>query len=828
MDYPTNRFIPVLPIRNTVIFPGTALPLRVGRAKSIAAIQRASATAKAGDWVITVAQKNETDQREPLASDLYRVGTLAKIEKVRGSAEDGFQVLVRGVARFKIGDLVEREGTKETGPYIEALGDVWKDYEDADEKTVEALTQSLKVTARDILNLLPTDTSALIELVEGIEDPILLTHLCASNIEIPLAKKQELLETTSLKTRALSLLGIMQTQKDALQVQSEIREKLTHKMGKGQRDAILREQLRTIREELGEGEGAGAPGSKDDYRKKIEDAQMPDDVLKVALDEFKRLEAIGNASPESHVIRNYLDLLCAMPWKKGSEHGAGSDIDLDYARKVLNEDHYGLDKIKKRILQHLAVMKLKKEGRGSILLLVGPPGVGKTSLGQSIAKALGRKFVRGSLGGVRDDAEIRGHRRTYIGAMPGRIIQAIKRAGENNPVFVLDEIDKLARGYQGDPGGALLEVLDPEQNSTFLDHYLDVPFDLSKVFFIATANSLESIPGPLLDRMEVIDVTGYTSAEKLHIAKNHLIPKQVKDHGIPEGRLEISDEALLRMITHYTREAGVRDLQRAIASVCRASTEKVLQAEVTPESAPENAKEGVKPAVVRVELAQLDEILGPERFLHEVAERVAPPGVVTGLAWTPQGGEILFIEASLMPGNGKLILTGQLGDVMKESAQIALSLVRSKLSQVAPAFDFEKNDIHIHVPSGAIPKDGPSAGIAMLTTIASLFSGRSVNPKVAMTGEITLRGAVMPVGGVKEKVMAAHRAGIEKIILSKRNERDLRDVPEEVRSALQFGFVETAAEVFKAALGLEVDGTPTLESAVSSANSVSQDTTATL
>jgi ATP-dependent Lon protease len=824
MDYPTNRFIPVLPIRNTVIFPGTALPLRVGRAKSIAAIQRASATAKAGDWVITVAQKNETDGREPLASDLYRVGTLAKIEKVRGSAEDGFQVLVRGVARFKIEDLVEREGTKETGPYIEALGDVWKDYEDADEKTVEALTQSLKVTAKDILNLLPTDTSALIELVEGIEDPILLTHLCASNIEIPLAKKQELLEITSLKTRALSLLGIMQTQKDALQVQSEIREKLTHKMGKGQRDAILREQLRTIREELGELEGgSGAPGSKDDYRKKIEDAQMPDDVLKVALDEFKRLEAIGNASPESHVIRNYLDLLCAMPWKKGSEHGAGSDIDLDYARKVLNEDHYGLDKIKKRILQHLAVMKLKKEGRGSILLLVGPPGVGKTSLGQSIAKALGRKFVRGSLGGVRDDAEIRGHRRTYIGAMPGRIIQAIKRAGENNPVFVLDEIDKLARGYQGDPGGALLEVLDPEQNATFLDHYLDVPFDLSKVFFVATANSLESIPGPLLDRMEVIDVTGYTSAEKLHIAKNHLIPKQVKDHGIPEGRLEISDEALLRMITHYTREAGVRDLQRAIAAVCRASTEKVL-------GLPEDAKERV-----RVELAQLDEILGPERYLHEVAERVAPPGVVTGLAWTPQGGEILFIEASLMPGNGKLILTGQLGDVMKESAQIALSLVRSKLSQVAPAFDFEKKDVHIHVPSGAIPKDGPSAGIAMLTTIASLFSGRSVNPKVAMTGEITLRGAVMPVGGVKEKVMAAHRAGIEKIILSKRNERDLRDVPEEVKSALQFVFVETAAEVFKAALGLEVDGTPTLESlqsvansGISSEKSVSQDTTATL
>jgi ATP-dependent Lon protease len=826
MDYPTNRFIPVLPVRNTVIFPGTALPLRVGRAKSIAAVQRASATAKAGDWIITVAQKNETDRREPVVSDLYRVGTLARIEKVRGSAEDGFQLVVRGVARFKIDEYVERDGTEsgqkdgkgdvKTGPYIEALGEVWKDYEDTDKKTIDALTQSLKVTARDILNLLPTDTSQLVELVDGLDDPILLTHLCSGNIEIPLDKKQELLEMVSVKTRALTLLGLMQSQKDALQVQSEIREKLTHKMGKGQREAILREQLRTIKEELGEGEGAGTAGGKDDYRKKIEDTKMPDDVLKVALDELKRLEAIGNASPESHVIRNYLDLLCAMPWSKASAHAEGSEIDLDYARKVLNEDHYGLDKIKKRILQHLAVMKLKKEGRGSILLLVGPPGVGKTSLGQSIAKALGRKYVRGSLGGVRDDAEIRGHRRTYIGAMPGRIVQGVKRAGENNPVFILDEIDKLSRSVQGDPAGALLEVLDPEQNATFLDHYLDVPFDLSKVFFIATANSLESIPGPLLDRMEVIDVTGYTSAEKLHIAKNHLIPKQAKDHGIPEGKLEISDEALLRIITHYTREAGVRDLQRAIAAICRGSTESVLQL-------PEGSAATAEAQKVRVELAQLDELLGPERYVHEVAERIAPPGVVTGLAWTPQGGEILFIEASLMPGNGKLILTGQLGDVMKESAQIALSLVRSKLSQVAPTFDFEKKDVHIHVPSGAIPKDGPSAGIAMLSTIASLFSGRSVNSKVAMTGEITLRGAVMPVGGIKEKVMAAHRAGIEKIILSKRNQRDLRDVPEEVKSALQFEFVETAAEVFRAALSLEVDSGPSLDSNTTTPRMVTRD-----
>jgi ATP-dependent Lon protease len=784
MEYPTNRFIPVLPIRNTVVFPGTGLPLRVGRQKSIAAIQRAAALGekdnKAGDWIVVITQKNETEGREPNPSDLYTAGTLCKIEKVRGNAEDGFQVLVRGVARYRVEEFVEKEGR------IEALGDVWNDYEDTDPKTLEALTDSLKTTAGDILKLLPADTSQLEEMLEAIKDLTLLTHLCSGNIELPVAKKQELLETVSLKARALALLNLMQSQKDALEIQNEIREKLSHKMGKVQREAILREQLKTINEELGEEGSSG----KEDYRKKIDDAKMPDDVKKVALDELKRLETIGNQSPEAHVIRNYLDLLVAMPWAKSGSN----DIDLDKAREVLNQDHYGLDKIKRRILQHLAVMKLKKEGRGSIMLLVGPPGVGKTSLGQSIAKALGRKFVRGSLGGVRDDSEIRGHRRTYIGAMPGRIVQSLKRAGENNPVFLLDEVDKLSRSYNGDPASALLEVLDPEQNSTFLDHYLDVPFDLSKVFFIATANTLETIPGPLLDRMEVIDLNGYTSAEKLHIAKNHLVPKQKKEHGIAEEALAISDDALLRVITHYTREAGVRELQRSIATLCRASTEKVIDREKAGESKP-----------VEVRLEQLDDLLGPERYIHEVAERLVPPGVVTGLAWTPQGGEILFIEAGQMPGTGRLTLTGQLGDVMKESAQIALSLVRSNLAQIVDkSFEFDKKDIHIHVPAGGIPKDGPSAGITMLTTIASLFSGRSVSPKLAMTGEITLRGSVMPVGGIKEKVKAAHRAGIEKIIMSKRNEKDLRDVPEEVKSALKFEFVETAADVFRIALGLEV------------------------
>jgi len=765
-----KNWIPVLPVRNLVIFPGTAVPVRVGRPKSVQAVKEA---AENGKWIYVVAARESSDDKEVLPSQLYCVGALAKIEKLRGSDEEGYQVLVRGESRVRLKEY------KVEGGAIRALGEDFPEKKDLDAGVSTALMQSLKQLAKDILALLPADTRQLEELVNGLDDLTFLSYLCAANLEIGLDKKQELLETDSLKDRVLSLLEQMQLQKDSLQVQSDIRDRLTHKMGKVQREAILRQHLNAIREELGESDETTG---KDSYADKIEKAGMPEEAKKAALDELKRLEAIGNSSPESHVIRNYLDLLCAMPWSKSAE----DKIDLEAARKVLDDDHYGLDKIKKRILQHLAVMKLKKEGKAPILLFVGPPGVGKTSLGQSIARALGRKFVRGSLGGVRDDAEIRGHRRTYIGAMPGRIIQSIKRAGENNPVFLLDEVDKLSRSFQGDPASALLEVLDPEQNSTFLDHYLDVPFDLSKTVFIATANTLDTIPGPLLDRMEVIELSGYTTAEKLHIAKNHLVPKVLKEHGLTAGQVTISDEALLRVVSHYTREAGVRDLQRHLAGIARAATEKVVTGGT----------------LVRVESKDLDEMLGPERFIHEVAERLSVPGVVTGLAWTPQGGEILFIESRLMAGAGKLTLTGQLGDVMKESAQIALSLVRSQLPHLVPGIEYEKRDLHIHVPSGAIPKDGPSAGIAILTALASLYSGKSVDAKLAMTGEITLRGAVMPVGGVKEKVIAAHRAGVERILLPKRNERDLKDIPQEVRDALKIEFVETASEVLKSALGL--------------------------
>ena len=772
MKNPIDARYPVIPLRNAVVFPGQAVPLRVGRARSIAAIRAAE---RSGQWVVLLAQKEEpttSGDREPDPASLYTTGVLARIEKLRGDPQSGYQAVVRGDRRILAIDPILRNDIIETAIVEQP------DLRDLESATEQALLTSLKKLGSEILDLLPADTRHLDELLEQIDDLSLLSHLCAANLELPPAAKQKLLENRSLKDRALALLEQMQSQRDQLQVQSDVRDRLSRKLGKNQREHILREQLRAIQDELGEGESA----KSEDYRKRIDEAGLPEAARKVALDELKRLESIGNSSPESHVIRNYLDLLCSLPWSTSS---SSKSIDLETARETLEKEHAGLEKVKKRILQHLAVLKLKQDGRGSILLLVGPPGVGKTSLGASVAHALGRKFVRASLGGVRDDAEIRGHRRTYIGAMPGRIIQSLKRAGENNPVIMLDEIDKLANSFHGDPAAALLEVLDPEQNSGFLDHYLDVPFDLSKALFIATANNLETIPGPLLDRMEVIHLTGYTPAEKLHIARNHLLPKQLSEHGIKPEQLSVSDEALARIISHYTREAGVRDVQRRLAALCRAAAEAIQ-------------KPGAE-LPFQIEVSSLEELLGPERFTQETASRAATPGVVTGLAWTPLGGEILFVEAGQMPGSGKLTLTGQLGDVMKESAQLALSLVRASL----PASDFEKRDLHVHVPAGAIPKDGPSAGVTMLTAIASLLSGRSVDPKLAMTGEITLRGAVLPVGGIKEKVLAAHRAGIERVILSRRNERDIKEVPEEVRAKMRFEFVETAQELLKLALGID-------------------------
>lgn len=773
------NIFPVLSVKDSVVLPGASLPLRIARKQSIGSLEEAM---KNGTLILAISQKGNLEDSHIEIDQLRMVGTLSKIERISGNAKNGYHVYLTGVTRFQVHRYTEKDFI------IQAEGEEWPNVIDSDETTNKTMLDVLKNMALKILDLLPSDTRQLSDLVKSIEDLSYLAYLCAANVDMEVSRRQELLETPGLKDRVLNLLEIMQKQKESLEVQLEIRSKLNSKLGRHQREAILREQLKAIRDELGETDSEEEK-DKNNLRQKIEAAEMPKDVLKVAMDELKRLESMNANNAESHVIRNYLELLVALPWSSKKSEKI-EELDLNFARETLAQDHYGLDKIKKRVLQHLAVMKLKKSSRGQILLLVGPPGVGKTSLGRSIAKAMGRKFVRGSLGGVRDDAEIRGHRRTYIGAMPGRIIQGLKTAGENNPVFMLDEIDKLGRGYQGDPASALLEVLDPEQNVTFTDHYLDVPFDLSKVFFIATANSLESIPGPLLDRMEVIDLNGYTTAEKFHIAKKHLIPKQLAEHGLDQEQLMISDETLFKVIGSYTRESGIRDLQRKIVALCRATVTKVLE------------NDTVLP--IKIEVSDLDEILGQERFIYEAAAVTNPPGVVTGLAWTPQGGDILFIEANLMPGRGKLTLTGQLGDVMKESTQIALSLVRSRLAHVIPDFTYEHQDIHIHVPAGAIPKDGPSAGITMLTTIASLLSKRSVDPKLAMTGELTLRGSVMPVGGIKEKVIAAHRAGIKKIIMSKRNERDVKEVPEDVRKDLQFEFVETAAEVLKIALNLEV------------------------
>jgi ATP-dependent Lon protease len=768
--------IPVLPLKNAVLYPGVTQALRVGRDKSIRAVDLA---ATKNNWILTLSQTHP-DQNVENIDDLNNIGTLCKIESIKGTPESGYFIVVRGYYRMKVSSF------KPESDIFEAYAEQIDDVIDIDQATQSALLNSLRQISREVLQLIPANTDQVQELIAGIEDLSLLSHLAAANAEIPLFEKQKILEFVNLKTRVMHLLNLLQNYKDSLHIQQDIRQKLNSKIGQNQREHILREQMKTIKEELGEG---GESSLADEYRKKIESANMTPDAKTLADQQLKKLENSNAQSPDHQMIRSHLDLMTALPWNKSSEH---AEFDIHKAEAILNQDHYGLDKIKKRILQHLAVLQMKKDKQGSILLFIGPPGVGKTSLGQSIAKALNKKYQRISLGGLRDESEIRGHRRTYIGALPGRIISALKKSGENDPVFVLDEIDKMSRGYSGDPASAMLEVLDPEQNTSFADHYLDTPFDLSKVFFIATANSLDGIPLPLLDRMEVIDLSGYTTSEKFHIAKSHLIPKQIAEHGLRAEEFHIDDQALLKTITHYTREAGVRELQRKISDLCRFAAEKVIR-----------AKSEIRPHI-KIEIRDLEEIFGNERFQNEVTDSVASPGIVTGLAWTPVGGDILFIETALVPGKGDLIITGQLGDVMKESAQIAKSLVKARLNVLAPTFDFSKFDIHLHVPSGAIPKDGPSAGITILSSLASLVSRHSVNPKMAMTGEISLRGRVLPVGGIKEKIIAAHRAGVRDVILCDKNEKDLKDVPDDVKSQMVFHKVTHINEVISIALGIDL------------------------
>jgi ATP-dependent Lon protease len=766
------------------------MPLVVGRERSIRAVEHAEAT---GSLVVVIAQRNLTPG-DPKPDDLYGTGALCKIENVTRTETGSQQVVVTGIARFRVADL-----ELSSGNYLVTRGETVNDIIGEDIVRRDALFYNLKEISREILELLPGTTDPLVRLIDRVDDPSYLTNVCAAYLNLPLPKKQELLELVEVESRMDSLLAYMRKEREVLTLQREIRDKMSERLNKAQRDALLREQMRTIRTELGE---EGEENEADELEQKLLEAGLPTEARKQADEELKRLRGLPASSAEYHVVRTYLEWLATLPWNRLDR----SVVDLKRAREVLDEDHSGLESVKKRIVQFLAVSKLREEAaglsplregepslRGAILCLVGPPGVGKTSLGKSVARALGRKFARASLGGVRDEAEIRGHRRTYVGALPGRIVQTLKRSGTRNPVMVLDEIDKLRADFQGDPSSAMLEVLDPEQNQTFTDHYLDVPFDLSEVFFIATANVLDSIPPPLRDRMEVIEVNGYTSIEKLEIARAHLLPKLLREHGLEPGWIELPDETLRAVINRYTREAGVRELQRRLASLLRSAAEEVL-----------DLRSKGEPTRVMLTPARLRALLGPERHLPEILDQGRRPGVATGLARTPHGGDILHIEVSALPqGHGGLLMTGQLGDVMKESAHIALSLARSSSPRYFKRrFDFTNVDLHIHVPAGAIPKDGPSAGVTILAAVASLLADRPIRPGVALTGEITLRGTVLPVGGIKEKVLAAHRAGIRTVILPGRNEADLEEVPASVRAEMRFLPVDTVEQVLSATLDI--------------------------
>jgi len=766
----------ILPVRNLVMFPGVILPVAMKRPKTVAGAQEAVRTeAKVGFLL-----QKDPETEDPGFDDLHRVGTVASVVRYITAPDGTHHLVCQGERRFRVLDVVGGF------PYLVARVEYLSET-GATHPEVEARALYLKQKAMEAISLLPQAPAELGNSLQAIESPSALADTIASFLDVKPAEKQQLLEITDLRERLERVATLLTKRVEVLKLSRQIEEQTKEAIDDRQREIVLREQLRQIQKELGDESGGEEIA---ELGEAIAKAGMPPDIEEHARKELKRLERMNEASGEYSMARTYLDTLIALPWSKLDDES----IDITRARNILDADHYGLEKIKKRIVEYLAVRKLNPEGRSPILCFVGPPGVGKTSLGQSIARSLGLKFQRTSLGGTHDEAEIRGHRRTYIGALPGNIIQALRKAGTRNPVLMLDEIDKLGRGIQGDPSSALLEVLDPEQNSTFRDNYLGVPFDLSKVLFIATANQLDTIPGPLRDRMEIIELTGYTEEEKVEIARRYLVRRQLVANGLKPEQATITDEALRHIARDYTREAGCRNLEREIGAVLRNVAVRIAEG---------------KADSARIDAPEVREILGAPRFENEVAMRVSVPGVATGLAWTPVGGDILFIEATRIPGKGALILTGQLGDVMKESAQAAMSLVKSQSEALGldPAL-FEKSDIHVHVPAGAIPKDGPSAGVAMYTALVSLLTGRTVSHDVAMTGEISLRGLVLPVGGIKEKTVAAHRAGIRTVLLPARNRKDLEDIPASVKQDVEFVWLERVEEATARAFGTPPNATP--------------------
>jgi ATP-dependent Lon protease len=771
----------ILPLRSFVIFPGTILPLTVGRAASIKLLDETLPQTK----IIGLLTQRDETKEEPQPQDLYPVGTAAIVLKLLRQSDNHVIVVVQGLRRFGLRKIIG------THPYLRAEVELLHSKLPPQTKEWEATFRNLRDSSAKLLELTPDMPEQARAVVLSIEDPEQLADFLAPNLNVDTAQKQAILEELDVEKRLAVVQKAISSQLEMAQIQQKLQQDVQSQFSEAQRRAYLREQMKAIQRELGE--DSGTADQIERLRTRLEEAKPPEEVLKQADRELKRLDVIPPASPEYSVIVSYVETIAELPWSKLSK----DNLDLNQAQQILDRDHYDLEKVKRRLIEYLAVRKLNPQGHGPILCFVGPPGVGKTSLGQSIADALGRKFVRMSLGGIRDEAEIRGHRRTYIGSMPGRIIQELRRAGTRNPVMMLDEVDKIGADFRGDPASALLEVLDPRQNHTFSDRYLDVPFDLSQVLFIATANYIDAVPEPLRDRMEVISLPGYTEREKLEIAKRYLVRRQLEENGLRPEQCEWQDEAFRRIINDYTHEAGVRELERQIGAVCRAVAAQVARGEV-------------ERATITPE--RVAELLGPAKYVRETKLKTSQPGVVTGLAYTPAGGEVLHIEATRYPGKGNVTLTGHIGEVMKESVQAALSLVRSRDGQLGTnAEDFRKIDIHVHVPAGAVPKDGPSAGIAMFTALASLFSNTPVRSDIAMTGEITLRGLVLPIGGLKEKSLAAMRAGISTVIIPKLNEKDLVDVPEEAKQKLKFIPVENVDEVLR--IALEKDGaTPSQDS----------------